>query len=78
MPPSITFTAASDASDTGGGYVLGSKWTAYKFSTKPNKYGMIHSKCHRQQLTGRKILLYVDNNSGIYTRNYIITKTINL
>ncbi len=81
--PSITITAASDASKSGGGYVLGSKWTAYKFSEKPNKYGIIHSKMsinyqeahavimmlwnHRKFLTGKKVLLYLDNKSVMYS-----------
>ncbi len=81
--PSITITAASDAADEGAGYVLGSKWTAYKFSSKPNKYGITHNKMsinykeahavimmlhnHRKELTGKKILLYVDNKSVMYS-----------
>ncbi len=81
--PSITIVASSDACESGGGYVLGSQWAAYKFNTKPNKYGITHSEMsinyqeahalimmlwnNKELLSGKKILLYVDNKSVMYS-----------
>ncbi len=81
--PSVTISASTDASSFAGGYVLGGNWCSYDFSTQENKYGLKHSKMsinyqeahaiimmlwhHRKSLSGRKVLLYVDNQSVMYS-----------
>ncbi len=81
--PSITITAASDACDTGGGFVIGEHFCLYDFSETPNDKGVIHrnmsinyQEAHavvmllhnfRHELTGQKVLLYIDNQSVMYS-----------
>ncbi len=80
--PSITITAATDACDTGGGIVLGADWCMYNFNKKPNMDGETHrfmsinyQEAHavimmlfnfRKELTGKKVLLYLDNKSVLF------------
>ena len=81
--PSITITAASDACDTGGGFVIGEHYCLYQFSEQPNKDGVVHrnmsinyQEAHavimllynfREELTGQRVLLYIDNQSVMYS-----------
>ncbi len=80
--PSITITAATDACDTGGGIVLGAEWCMYDFVKNKNRDGETHrtmsinyQEAHavimmlhnfRKELTGKKVLLYLDNKSVLY------------
>ncbi len=81
--PSITITAATDACDTGGGFTIGSHYCLYDFSAEPNDDGIVHrnmsinyQEAHavimllynfRRELTGQKVLLYIDNQSVLYS-----------
>ncbi len=80
--PSITITASTDASSTGGGFVCANSWYSYKFCTTPNRLGRCHAAMHinlqeahavimmlhnlRHVLTGRKVWLLIDNKSCMY------------
>ncbi len=81
--PSITVIASSDACDYGAGFVIDSQWAHYLFSESPNKYGKTHSKMSinyqeahavlmllfnfRHLLSGRTCLIFVDNNSVLWS-----------
>ncbi len=81
--PSITITGATDACNVGGGFLIGSHFGAYPFSDKPNKYNINHRQMHinyqeahavimllhnyRHELTGRQLLLYIDNKPVMYS-----------
>ena len=81
--PSITITASTDASNKGGGFVVGSHYGSYEFRDTKNKYGINHRKMHinlqeahavvmllfnfREELSGQKLLLYIDNKSVMYS-----------
>ena len=81
--PSITITACTDASSSGGGFVVGPHYGAYEFRDSDNAYGINHKAMHinlqeahavimllynfRKILTGHKVLLYIDNTSVMYS-----------
>ncbi len=81
--PSITITGATDASNKGGGFIIGPHYGAYKFVDDTNEYGINHRRMsinyqeahaiimllynYRDILTGRKLLLYIDNTSVMYS-----------
>jgi len=81
--PSITITACTDASSTGGGFVVGPHYGAYEFVDSDNAYGINHKAMHinlqeahavimllynfRKILTGQKVLLYIDNKAVMYS-----------
>ena len=81
--PSISVTAATDASDFGAGFSVGAAWGSYLFRTTPNKYGAVHrtlsinlKEAHavltmiqslRHELTGRKIMLFIDNTAVMFS-----------
>ncbi len=81
--PSITITASTDASEEGGAYVIGKNYASYHFHDKPNEFGITHKglqidklEAHavlmllwnrRKDLTGRQVLLYVDNKCVLYS-----------
>ena len=75
--PSITITAATDASSFGGGMIVGPHYAKYRMSDVTNRFGINHKQMHinkqeahavimllhnfRKELTGRNVLLYIDN-----------------
>ena len=77
--PSISIIGTSDASDIGGGWMLGDWFSAYTFNEQPNSSGVIHDEMdislreahavlmllwsRRHVLTGRVLHLFVDNTS---------------
>ncbi len=81
--PSITITASTDASEDGGAYVIGRNYAGYRFSSQPNEFGITHKGLdidkleahavimllhnHRHDLTGRQVLLYVDNKCVLFS-----------
>ncbi len=81
--PSITITGATDACNEGGGFIIGEHFGAYKFWDTMNKYGINHRQMHinkqeahavvmllynyREILTGRQLLLYIDNKPVMYS-----------
>ncbi len=81
--PSITITASTDASKEGGAYVIGRNYAGYRFNNQPNEFGITHTNLdidkleahavimllhnRRHDLTGRQILLYVDNKCVLYS-----------
>ena len=80
--PSLTISASTDASSSGGAFVCANRWYGYRFSDEPNCVGRVHSKMHinmqeahavimmihhcRKMLTGRRIWLLVDNTTCMY------------
>ena len=81
--PSITITGSTDASDVGGGFLIGGHWGSYLFREEPNQYGVSHrhmsinyQEAHavimlldnfKHVLTGRKLWLFIDNTSVLYS-----------
>ncbi len=81
--PSITITGATDASNIGGGFVVGSYYGAYEFNDEQNMYGINHRRMsinyqeahavitllynYRHILSGRQLLLYIDNKSVLFS-----------
>ena len=80
--PSITITASTDASSTGGAFICADKWYGYDFAKSANRHGRVHADMHinmqeahavimmihhcRSMLSGRKLLLWVDNQVCMY------------
>ncbi len=81
--PSITITASTDASEEGGAYVIGRNYAVYRFSKQQSEFGITHKgldidklEAHavimllynrRHDLTGRQVLLYVDNKCVLFS-----------
>lgn len=80
--PSFSVAASSDACDDGAGFMVANMFYAYKFSTKPNKEGVVHADMHinlkeahaiiqllhhfRKELTGKRIWLACDNQVCVH------------
>eukprot|EP01083_Nonionella_stella_P102493 291599_1 len=80
--PSIMVSGSTDASNKGGGFMIGEHWGAYKFKDVLNSEGLNHRKMHinlqeahavimllsnfRSYLSGKKLLLYIDNTTVYY------------
>ena len=74
--PSIQIMGSSDASNFGAGFCIGSAWSFYKFTNAHKKSLHINQKeAHvvltaietlKHQLTGRRLILMVDNTSVFY------------
>ncbi len=80
--PTISISASTDASSTGGGFVCGGIWYGYEFRDTPNRLGRTHKAMHinlqeahavlmmihhnRYMLTGRRLWLFIDNQSCMY------------
>ena len=81
--PSITMTGSTDASNTGGGFLINGHYALYDFKDVANEFGVNHRRMSinyqeahavimivynfRQILTGRRLLLYIDNKSVLYS-----------
>ncbi len=75
--PSINIYAATDASSTAGGYVVHDKFSSYNFSKQHISewninykeahvvLSMIKTNCHL--LSGKSVLVYIDNTSCFYS-----------
>ena len=73
--PSIDVYAATDASSTAGGMVMGAEWAKYDFSPKHSEWHINVKEAHallmlihnrRQQLHGRRLVVYIDNKTVFY------------
>ncbi len=81
--PSITITGSTDACNEGGGFVIGDRFSLYEFKDEINMDGINHRKMHinlqeaqavisllynyRETLSGKQLLLYIDNTSVLYS-----------
>ena len=77
--PTTTISASTDASSTAGGFLCANVWHSYTFNDQPNCMGRIHKEMHinlkeahavimmlyhcRRMLTGRKVLIFIDNQA---------------
>ena len=68
--PSINIIGSSDACDTGAGFCIGNYWSHYKFLPIHKNLHIDEKEAHavimllynlKEQLTGKKLILYVDN-----------------
>ncbi len=81
--PSITITGSTDACNTGGGFVVGNKYSYFEFENEINIDGINHRNAHiniqealavinllynhRNELSGKQLLLYIDNTSVLFS-----------
>ncbi len=74
--PSIAIYGSSDACNTGGGFIVGEMWSLYKFDKLHcNNWHINQKELHtvltvintfKHNLTGRKLILYVDNTTACF------------
>ncbi len=78
--PSITIYGSSDASDAYGGWIVGKKWSFYKFNDTDKNLHINQKEFHtvlcllntlKHELTGKKLHIYIDNTTTV---NGIINK----
>ena len=75
-PPSITIVGSSDACDDGAGFCINKDWAYYKFKDPQKSWHINQKEAHavimllynlRRELTGKKLILLVDNTTLFYS-----------
>ncbi len=89
--PSITIYGSTDASNKYAGWIVGKKWSFYKFENTDKKLHINQKEFHcvlsvlntlKESLTGKKVHLYIDNSTTVngiikkWSKTYDIMKFI--